>query len=212
MTTDSRISRRDEYAAATRAALLEAARAQFTEVGYQEAGIEALARAARVTKGALYHHFPDKRAVFDAVVVTLQEDVAARVSQAAGRTSQAAGRRAAAPLDRLQAGCEAFLELCCEPSYRRLVIEEAPAVLGTARCREIESATSIGLLVGGLRALAGAGVLAVRDHELVGRMLASMICEAALLLARAPERAGPRRREAIATVRRLLDGLRAGRA
>lgn len=205
MTTDARISRRDEYAAATRSALLEAARAQFTEVGYQEAGIEALARAARVTKGALYHHFPDKRAVFDAVVVALQEDVAARVSRAGAR-------RAAAPLDRLQSGCEAFLELCCEPSYRRLVIEEAPAVLGAARCREIESATSIGLLVEGLRALAAAGVLSVRDHELVGRMLASMICEAAVLLARAPERAGPRRREAVATVRRVLDGLRAGGA
>ncbi|HEX7686506.1 MAG TPA: helix-turn-helix domain-containing protein, partial [Burkholderiaceae bacterium] len=102
MTTEPRPSRREEYAAATRAALLDAARAQFTEVGFQEAGIEALARAARVTKGALYHHFPDKRAVFDAVVVALQEDVAARVSRAAGQPARTAERRAEAPLDRLQ--------------------------------------------------------------------------------------------------------------
>src|SRR5712672_2002357 len=72
-------SRRDEYTEATRQALLKAGRDIFAKEGYQAAGIEAISRAARVTRGAFYHHFADKQALFDAVVVAMQAEAAARI-------------------------------------------------------------------------------------------------------------------------------------
>ena len=73
-------SRREEYADATRAALLETAREMFTRDGYQETGIEAVARATRVTRGAFYHHFEDKRALFEALVIELQRGAASAIA------------------------------------------------------------------------------------------------------------------------------------
>src|SRR3546814_10364324 len=72
MRIESEKTRREEYSEATRAALLDAAKRLFTANGYQATGIEAVAQASRVTRGALYHHFTDKRALFDALVVELQ--------------------------------------------------------------------------------------------------------------------------------------------
>ena len=63
-----RKSRKEEYAEATRAALVEVARAEFAERGYADVSIEQIVQGARVTRGALYHHFEDKRALFRAVL------------------------------------------------------------------------------------------------------------------------------------------------
>src|SRR3954464_15403159 len=76
-------SRREENTEATREALLTAGRDIFAREGYQAAGMEAISRMARVTRGAFYHHFEDKKALFDAVVVSMQSDVAVRVERAA---------------------------------------------------------------------------------------------------------------------------------
>ena len=76
-------SRREEYTEATRQALLSAGREIFAREGFQAAGIEAISRAARVTRGAFYHHFDDKQALFDAVVVAMQVEAAARVEETA---------------------------------------------------------------------------------------------------------------------------------
>src|SRR5215475_15784895 len=76
-------SGRDEYTEATRQALLAAGREAFARGGYQEAGVEAISRAARVTRGAFYHHFEDKKALFDAVVVAMQAEAAAKIETAA---------------------------------------------------------------------------------------------------------------------------------
>src|SRR5882672_9622765 len=77
-------SRRDEHTEATRQALLSAGRDIFAREGFQAASMEAISRAARVTRGAFYHHFEDKKALFDAVVVAMQAEAAARI-QARGR-------------------------------------------------------------------------------------------------------------------------------
>lgn len=77
-------SRREEYADATRQALISAAGELFASQGYQQVGIEAIARSARVTRGAFYHHFADKAELFDALVGALQEQAAAKVQAAAG--------------------------------------------------------------------------------------------------------------------------------
>lgn len=192
-------SRREEYSEATRAALIEAAREIFTEQGYQATGIEAIARAARVTRGAFYHHFTDKKALFDALVVELQERCAAEVV--------AKARVEAEPWDRLVAGCHAFLEAAVEPGYQRLAIQEAPAALGAARCREIGEAYPFGLMINALTDLKAAGRIEVADPRLAGRMIGAMICEAALLLTDASDPAALKR-DADAIVERTLGAFR----
>ena len=167
-------TRREEYSEATRAALLAAAKHLFATQGYQATGIEAVAQASRVTRGALYHHFADKRALFDALVVSLQADAAAAVVKRVGgeRDRWAAMRK----------GTEAFLDACTEPAYLRLVIQDAPAVLGLARVRDIDEAHTRGLLVRGLAALKKSGEIEFDDIDLLSSMISAAECQAALLM------------------------------
>ena len=167
-------SRREEYTEATRQALLSAGRDIFAREGYQAAGIEAVSRAARVTRGAFYHHFEDKKALFDAVVVAMQAKAAAGVEETA--------RAERKIWDRLSAGIDAYLDACLEPAYGRIVIQEAPAVLGNARYREIEEAHPMALLTATLNALKRQGELDFEDIELLSRMVDAMICKLALML------------------------------
>ncbi len=194
-------SRREEYADATRSALLDSAREAFIADGFQQAAVEAISRRARVTRGAFYHHFADKKALFEALVVALQADAAARLLQRA--------QAAAQPLDRLRQGIRGFLEVCVEPAYRRLVIQDAPAVLGPRRCREIEDEHVYGLLVRALKELKAAGAIEVGDAALAARMIGAMLCEAALMLEDASK---PRtlERHALELVDRLLAALAPG--
>lgn len=192
-------SRREEYTEATRQALLSAARELFTVHGYQGTGIEAVVQAARVTRGALYHHFADKKALFDAVVVQLQAEAA-----------EALDTRARAERDRwarLRVGNEAYLDACLDPSYRRLVIQEAAAVLGLARYREIDEAYPLGRFITALESLKRAGELDFEDATLLARMIAAMMWEVALLLPDAPD-ADVLRHHAQHALDRILDAFR----
>jgi AcrR family transcriptional regulator len=188
-------SRREEYADATRAALLATALEMFTTEGYPAVGIEAIARAARVTRGALYHHFADKKALFEALVIQLQADAVEKI--------KARAKRATTAQERMRAGSLAFLDACMEPSYRRLVIEEAPAVLGTVRCREIEEAHAFGLLIAAISAQQASGAFKTDNAYLAARMVGTMMCEAALLLGDA-KRPAEMKRQVVATVERVL--------
>src|SRR6266404_1965796 len=138
-------SRREENTEATRQALLSAGRGIFAKEGFQAAGMEAISRAARVTRGAFYHHFEDKKALFDAVVVSMQAEAAARIGERA--------RAQRKMWDRLSVGIDAYLDACLEPAYARIVIQEAPAVLGNKRYREIEEAYPMALLSATLNTL-----------------------------------------------------------
>lgn len=175
-------SRRDEYTEATRQALLLAGRNAFASDGYQAAGIEAISRAARVTRGAFYHHFDDKKALFDAVVVSMQAEAAAKVEQRA---------RAKPDIrDRLFAGIDTYLDACLEPEYSRIVIQEALAVLGNRRFGEIEEAYPYALLKANLGALKRQGELYFEDIDLLSRMVDAMVCKVALML---PDSDDPKR-------------------
>jgi len=168
-------TRREEYAAATRQALLVAGQDVFASEGYQAAGIETISRAARVTRGAFYHHFEDKRALFDAVVVSLQAEAAARV--------QETSKGEAKIWERLYTGIDAYLDVSIEPSYARIVVQEAPVVLGTARFAEIEEKYPMALLKATLKALKREGELVFDDIDMLGRMLDAVICELSIMLA-----------------------------
>ena len=192
-------SRRDEYSEATRQALLAAARDLFAAQGYQATGIEAVARAARVTRGALYHHFKDKKDLFDAVVVGLQVEAATAVAQRARLEKERWAR--------LRTGISAYLDTCLAPAFRRIVIADAPAVLGTARCREIDYEHTLGPMTMALEQLRADGALEFDDPNLLSRMLGAMIWEAAILLADA-EHPKKVRGHADAAIMRVLDAFR----
>jgi AcrR family transcriptional regulator len=188
------MSRRQEYAEATRRALLEAGRDTFAREGFQAAGIEAISRQARVTRGAFYHHFDDKKALFDAVVVALQAEAATRI-EAKARTQQKIW-------DRLRTGVDTYLDVCLEPAYGRIVVQEAPAVLGNQRYREIEETYPMALLAATLAALKRQGELAFDDIPLLTRMVDAMICKIALMLPEADDPKKLRRNG-----QKIIDGL-----
>jgi len=192
-------SRREEYAEATHQALLSAGREIFAREGYQAAGIEAISRAARVTRGAFYHHFEDKTALFDAVVVSLQAEAAAKIAEKAKAQQKV--------WDRLRVGIDAYLDACLEPAYGRIVIQEAPAVLGNQRYREIEEAYPMALLTATLSALRRQGELVFEDIDLLSRMVDAMICKVALML---PEADDPKklRSRGQKIIESLLEALR----
>ncbi|WP_298872506.1 TetR/AcrR family transcriptional regulator [uncultured Bradyrhizobium sp.] len=191
--TDQR-TRREEYAEATRQALLAAGQDMFAREGYQAAGIEAISRAARVTRGAFYHHFDDKKALFDAVVVSLQSEAAARV--------QEISKGKAKLWDRLYTGIDAYLDVSIEPAYARIVVQEAPVVLGSARFAEIEEKYPMALLKATLKVLKREGELIFDDIDLLGRMLDAIICELSIML---PASADPRKTRARG--RKIIEGM-----
>ena len=167
-------SRRDEHSEATRGALLETGREFFERYGYQGTSMDGLSRAARVTRGAVYHHFRDKQALFDAIVVQMQNDVSSRIARQAKTEVDV--------WDRLLVGISTYLDACTDAAYRRIVIQEAPTVLGSKRSREIEEATTLALLKATFDALKRRGTIDVDDVDLLTRLVDAMVCEIALML------------------------------
>lgn len=185
---------------ATREKLVAEARARFGARGYAHVGTEEIVRAAGVTRGALYHQFKDKEALFEAVVEALEAELTERVAGAA------AG--AADPLDALRAGARAFLALSAEPEIERIVLLDAPAVLGWGRWREIGLRHGLGLVTGVLQAGMDAGAIARQPVTALAHLLIGALDEGAMLIARADDREAVRA-EVEAVLDRLLDGLAA---
>jgi AcrR family transcriptional regulator len=145
----SRPTRRQRYSASTKRALIEVAEAQFTEHGYAGTSLDAIVAGADVTKGALYHHFSGKQAIFEAAF----ERVEARASKAIADATE--GHKD--PWDKAQAGLRAFLDAVQEPGYRRIVIVDGPSVLGHERFREQEERSSYAIVVEIVRSVLNAG-------------------------------------------------------
>lgn len=184
-----------ERTEATRAALIEAARALFAERGYGAVPAEEIVRAAGVTRGALYHHFQDKKDLFRAVHESLEEELVARI----GRTIQ--GEEDIVAL--LVRGTDAFLDACEDPSFARIALQEAPSVLGWAEWREIDMRYSLGLIVGVLRHGMETGAIVAQPPEPLGHLIASAMGEAAIMLAN-----GTPRDQVRGPLIALLDGIR----
>lgn len=134
----SHTTRRQDYSASTKRALVDVATELFTERGYAGTSLDEIVAGARVTKGALYHHFSGKQALF--------EDVFENVEDQAAKTIRRAVKGHRDPWDKAMAGTRAFLEVCQEPAYRRVVIAEGPAVLGYEKYREQEERSTFGIV------------------------------------------------------------------
>lgn len=139
------LTRRKRYSASTKRALVDVAEVQFTEHGYAGTSLDAIVAGAEVTKGALYHHFSGKQAVFEAVF----ERVEAQASESIARAAE--GHQD--PWHRAQAGLRAFLDAVQEPGYRRVVIVDGPSVLGYERFREQEERSTYAIVLEIVRAV-----------------------------------------------------------
>lgn len=191
---------RAQHVEATRRAVLAAARVAFGAKGYAQASVDEIAAAAGVTKGAVYHHFANKQALFEAVADLAEEDACAAILAAAAAEAPDTWRGAVAGLD-------SFLERCLDPVYRRLCFQEGPAVLGFADWWEHGEKHEIGLIRGMLAALHAEGLVEHEDLDTLTQLLFGSMIAAALSLARAEDPKTESRRVRDATLR-LVAGLR----
>jgi AcrR family transcriptional regulator len=194
----SRSRTQAERLAATRAALLKAARTIFAEQGYQAAATEEIVRRARVTRGALYHHFEDKRALFDAVVSDVSREIAEKIDAMTPMDD---------PLKALIVGTGAFLDACLDPAVRRIYLIDAPAVLGWHRWREIDAPQGVRSLRDGVSAMLTARPDDALSVDATTFLLAGAFNEAALWIAEAKDEKAARRamdRSLAALIERLF--------
>ena len=171
----TKVDGRIEKGRATRAAIVAAARNLFGEHGYDGTSIEAILRAAGTARGALYHHFPNKEAVFDAV---LDAEIAAIAKAAAS-----AARTAGDPVESLRAGCGAWLRLALDPAVQRITLIDSPAVVGWSRWRELDELHTLGGLRSNIRHIARDGRIPADQVDVLANMLLAAVSEAALLIA-----------------------------
>jgi AcrR family transcriptional regulator len=188
-----------DRSAATRAALVDAARPLFATKGYAAVGTDEVARAAGVTRGALYHQFAGKEELFAAVFEQVEQEVADRIA------ADLLGGEGD-PVGVLHEGIDAWLAACAEPEVHRIVLIEAPAALGWERWREIGQRYGVGLVEATVRSLVEAGAIAEQPVRPLAHVLVGALEEAALYAARADDR-GAATDEVRAALRTLVDGL-----
>lgn len=197
-TRASQVAQRSE---ATRAALIAAARQLFVEKGYFSTGTEDIVAAAGVgTRGALYHHFEDKQALFLAVFEAVEEDLLA----ASGTSLASTGA-----FSRLQAGLVAFLHAAATSrEVQQVLLTDGPAVLGWRQWRALEERYGLGAIRALLDQALAEGALAAQPVDALAHILLAAVDEAALYIANSSE---PRRAtdEAVSTMNRLLGGISA---
>ncbi|HSE69942.1 MAG TPA: TetR/AcrR family transcriptional regulator [Nocardioidaceae bacterium] len=131
-------SRRQQYSASTKRALIDVAEELFTGQGYAGTSLDEIVAGARVTKGALYHHFDGKQALFESVFEKVEADATKRIRKAVRDHDD--------PWEKAISGLREFLAVVQEPGYRRVVIQEGPAVLGYERYREQEERSTFGIV------------------------------------------------------------------
>lgn len=184
---------------ATAAALLHEAALQFAERGYAAVSIEDVASGAGVTRGAVAHHFGTKGHLFEQVLARTQEAVGDRVAAAADAIAD--------PWTAFEVGCRTFLEQSLAVSVRRIVLIDAPAVLGWDTWRKQDAATSARHLAEALQDLVDRGLADVASVPATTALLSGAMNEAALWAAsRTDETAFE---EAWTELRRLLSAVRA---
>ncbi|MDI5979009.1 TetR/AcrR family transcriptional regulator [Amycolatopsis magusensis] len=179
--------------------LVAVARELFAAKGYGQVSLAEIVTAAGVSKGALYHYFTGKDQLFRAVLEQVHADVAARVDRAAPDAD---------PWTQLVAGCTAFLTVTTEPEIQRIMLVDAPAVLGWETWRELDATASMHHLVEALTQLIDAGVLLRQPVAPLAHLLSGAMNEAAAWLAGS---ADPDRdlADTVAALTRMLESMKA---
>ena len=189
---------RAEMIEETRQKLVAAARQQFGSVGYAETVMDELTAQAGMTRGALYHHFGDKKGLFLAVVQEIDAEMDARLAaisaNAPDEWSAFAGR------------CRAYLAMTIEPQVQRILLRDSPSVLGAehlqaSRLQCIASMTNM------LQKLMEQRTIATTAPEVLAHLINGGLMDAALWVAHQPEK-DVALEQALASLNLLLNGLR----
>lgn len=191
-------NKKAEQGEATRARLLRVARGLFARRGYAGVSTEEIVRRAKVTRGALYHHFRDKKDLFRAVHEQLEGELVESLGQ------RIAGIEDAREL--LAAGVRSFLDACTDPALAQISLIDAPSVLGWAEWREIDARYGMGLVRLGLEAAMDQGVMPRQNPEPLAHLILAALGESALLIANADEPQAARE-EVEPPLLALLEGL-----
>ena len=190
----------EERSAATRDALISAARRLWGLRGYAEVGTPEIATAAGVTRGAMYHQFADKAALFSEVVEAVEQDVMARMATLVAESG------ATTPADAIRAAVDAWLEVSGDPEVRQLILLDAPSVLGWAGFRDVAQRYSLGMTEQLLTGAMDAGQLARQPVRPLAHILIGALDEAAMFIATADD-AQSARRETGEVLHRLIDAM-----
>ncbi len=198
MSTDTPKRTQAERSETTRSALIAAARRLFAERGYAAVGTEEIVREAGVTRGALYHHFEGKPELMAGVYEQLEAELAQELAD-----SLVPG---ASVIQTLRGGADAFLDHCLEPEVQRIVLLDAPAVLGWERWREIGSRYALGLISTLLSTGMESGEIREQPVQPLAHALLGALDEIAMLVGRSEDPVAARQ-AAGETVSTLLEAL-----
>jgi AcrR family transcriptional regulator len=202
---------RSERFTNTRKALLLAARTLFAQRGFAATLTEDVVSSAGLTRGALYHHFADKHDLFRGVYVEMQAEIELRTTQASAEKLSEL-RRHGDPKglflrEQIIAGCNAYLDACADPAYRRIVLIDAPSVLDLRTRLEISADSQVEALARVLRGAMNLGELTRQPARPLAHLLMGALGAAGFYIGNADDVSSARDQVA-ATLRSLIDGLR----
>jgi AcrR family transcriptional regulator len=166
---------------ATRAQLIAIAMRMFAERGYEDTSIEAVLREAGVSRGSLYHHFPSKEALFEAVAEEVETNIGAQTDSAASGFTD--------PVEALRGGALAWIQLAGDPVVRRILLIDGPSVLGWDRWRAMEERHALGQVKAVLQLIADQGRVRPELVDTLAHVLLASVNEVALLVARSDDQA-----------------------
>ncbi len=192
--------KQEDRSSATRAKLVKSARKAFASKGYAATSTPQLAKATGVSRGALYHHYEDKKALFRAVVEDLQNEVLDAIEANAAKTKD--------PVEALKRGSLAFLQEASRPEFVQIAMIDGPAVLGLNEAREIERATGVQSLVEGLKFGVDENAIKVSSVPIMASLISGMLNEGILLMSEAKNQKRTCQ-EVYREICLLIDGLKA---
>src|SRR5215467_7419516 len=195
-------TKHDLRSEATRQRLVAAARELFGARGYAGVGTEEIVRAAGVSRGALYHQFRDKADLFAAVAEQIEAEIAERIAADASAA-------AADPAGALRTGVRLFLDACAEPDVERIILLDAPAVLGWEAWRDLAGRYGLGLVQLALQTAMDAGTIVPQPVAPLAHVLIGALNECALYIARAGDPPAARE-QCTAIFDRILRGITPG--
>lgn len=168
-----------EKAASTKAKIIAVARRLFATRGYEGTSTEAVLEESKVSRGALYHHFETKEALFAAVLEAVEIDITAAVGQAGANITD--------PVEALGAAFDSFLNMASEAEVRQIVLTDAHSVVGWQKWREIEERHGFGRLKQALKLIAGVGRIHEDMADVYAHILLASLLEVAFLVVRSPD-------------------------
>jgi AcrR family transcriptional regulator len=164
-----------EYSLETRGRLVDVATPLFARHGYAGTSAEQIVRAARLTRGALYHHFGGKDGLFAAVLEQQMRRLKERLAET--------GKHARSPVDALRAGIHVYLQMCLDGGFRTIVLIDGPTVMGWKTWRALDLKLGLGLLKGALAHITG------KDADVLAQLIAGALIDGAMVVAQEPKRA-----------------------